>query len=403
MGPRLRAASLALAAALAALGPGACRSADPAGLEPHYRARQRELDYVGPGREDPAPTDREEVLLGWFGPSDPRHPSAGGAWVAAELAVEEANREGGCRGLPFRLLPAWSENPWGTGVRDLARLAWSDGVWAVVGSPDGPSAHLVEQVIAKARLPFVNPISTDSSTNLAGVPWIFSCAPPDHLFAPLLAGELVARSEGSGLAVVSCTDHDSRAATRELLAALGRAGSQPAIHLQFRPEALDSASHTRSLVEMGIGAVAVIAGPQDSAELVRALRREGLEAPVVGGAALARRPFARLAGPAAEGVLLPLLWDPAAGGARAEDFRRRFRERAGVDPDYAEAHTFDAVDLLIAAVRRAGLNRARIRDAIRELAPWEGVTGTIAWDPTGQNARPVRLGTIQEGAVRRLR
>ena len=55
--------------------------------------------------------------------------------------------------------------------------------------------------------------------------------------------------------------------------------------------------------------------------------------------------------------------------------------------------------LLVAAVREAGLNRARIRDAVRELSPWHGITGVIDWDPLGQNQRPVRLGMIRDGRV----
>jgi ABC-type branched-subunit amino acid transport system substrate-binding protein len=40
---------------------------------------------------------------------------------------------------------------------------------------------------------------------------------------------------------------------------------------------------------------------------------------------------------------------------------------------------------LIAAIRQAGLNRTHIRDAVRELSPYSGVTGQITWDPTGHN------------------
>jgi hypothetical protein len=53
------------------------------------------------------------------------------------------------------------------------------------------------------------------------------------------------------------------------------------------------------------------------------------------------------------------------GGAPAPDVDRSFARRAGFDPDYAFRYGDEATRLLIAAVRRAGLNRAHIRDAIR--------------------------------------
>jgi ABC-type branched-subunit amino acid transport system substrate-binding protein len=106
----------------------------------------------------PPPEGLTEIPIGYFGPADATHPLAGGMWVAAQLAVEEANRAGGYKGLPFRLLPVWSENPWGTGVTMMARQVFGDdGVWAVVGSIDGSATHLAEQIAAKAQIAIINP------------------------------------------------------------------------------------------------------------------------------------------------------------------------------------------------------------------------------------------------------
>jgi ABC-type branched-subunit amino acid transport system substrate-binding protein len=51
------------------------------------------------------------------------------------------------------------------------------------------------------------------------------------------------------------------------------------------------------------------------------------------------------------------------------------------------------VNVLIAAIRHAGLNRTLIRDTLRELTPLSGVTGTMKWDATGQNEADVRMST----------
>lgn len=104
------------------------------------------------------------------------------------------------------------------------------------------------------------------------------------------------------------------------------------------------------------------------------------------------------AGSAGEGSTFPLLFDPGESDCAAE-FAQRFETRFGHQPDYAAAHAYDATCLVVAAIRQAGLNRARIRDALATLSPWQGVTGTVHWDPTGQNDRPILLGTIAGGRV----
>jgi ABC-type branched-subunit amino acid transport system substrate-binding protein len=114
---------------------------------------------------------------------------------------------------------------------------------------------------------------------------------------------------------------------------------------------------------------------------------------------MGRRQFLAAAGPAAEAVLFPMLCEPAAMPA---SFRLEFETRYHVPPDFAAASTYDALNLLIAAIRRGGLNRAKIADALGALSPYPGVTGTIAWDKLGGNTRPVVLGTIRAGQVVRL-
>jgi ABC-type branched-subunit amino acid transport system substrate-binding protein len=252
-------------------------------------------------------------------------------------------------------------------------MVYADKVWAVIGSIDGAATHLAEQVVAKARLTLINPVSTDRSIHGANVPWMFSCVPGDHLLAPLLVRAL----DGAPFTLLSATDHDSRAFVAELKSALVRSRVSPASHIEFKSATSELAADISSK------AVVLIAGARDSARIAKALRQGGFAGPILGGPWMGRRIFIQEAGAAAEGVLFPLLAQPS-------------------DPhfaDYAAAHAHDAARLLIAAIRQAGLNRARIRDAVQELSGWQGTTGAICWDNLGQNERPVALGTVREGRV----
>ncbi|UCF33264.1 MAG: ABC transporter substrate-binding protein [Phycisphaerales bacterium] len=339
------------------------------------------------------PSEPQEIKIGYFGPDDPNHPTAGQMWLAATLAVEEANTAGGYNGLPFKLVPVWSENPWGTGVRDLMQRAYNEGLWAIVGAPDGHSAHLAAQVVAKAQLTFISAVSTDRTTHTANVPWLFSCAPGDHLLAPPLADAIVAQAANGPFAVVSCTDHDSRMFVKELLTALEKRRTFPSIHVHFQPQDTDFTRQLQSLHEANPAAVALIAAPRPAAACLLALRHEGLTMQVVGDARMGQTPFAEQARGTTGAVTYPLLWDGPGTNEQAAAFAQSFRNRFGRDPDYTAGYTFDAVNILIAAIHRAGLNRTLIRDAVRELSPFSGVTGTMKWDATGQNEAGVRIST----------
>jgi len=380
-----------------------------------FDARKHRTEYAGLGREAPAPEKFDEVLIGYFGPSDPDDPVGGDMWRAAQTAVQKANDQGGYHGKPFRLVPGWSQDPWGTGVVQVTRMAYQDKVWAIIGGIDGPTTHLAEQVVAKARLTLVSPVSTDKTVNLANVPWMFSLAPGDHLAAPVLAAEIVgrgarneelgasdkgkgAREQGTGrgqpalksvedrtsdLVLVSANDHDSRLFTAELRKALARYHVVPRYQFEYRRGTREMSELVERVLQRGPAAVVLVAGADDSAQHVTALRAGGFAGDIFGSPAMGQRRFLEKAGAAAEGVVFPLLYAP-------NSERPRFR-------DYAAAHTYDAVRLLIAAINEAGLNRARIRDALSDLSPWTGVTGIVKWDGLGSNTRRVQLGTIKDG------
>jgi len=356
---------------------------------PHADFRTHEAQYDGPGREDLSP-DVETVRIGWFGPAEPNHPTAGLMWCATTMAVEEANAAGGFNGKPFELLPRWSSNPWGTGIQQVTKLIYDDKVWAIAGAPDGPSAHLVEQVATKARVPFVSTVSTDTTVNRANVPWVFSCAPGDHIWVPVLAEAVAEWTTSKAVTLVASTDHDARSAAMKL----SQAGVLPARRIDLKPGRKEFADYIRVLRDNGSRAVIVLAGPLDAARFVKAARH--LDVKILGGPAMGQRAFVAEADDAAEDVLLPLLWDRD-GNAAASNFADRFEQRFNRKPDYTAAYTYDGVTLLIKAIRRAGLNRARIRDAIRGLSGWRGATGMIRWDPTGLNVQTASLGIIRDG------
>jgi ABC-type branched-subunit amino acid transport system substrate-binding protein len=367
-------------------------------VTPFAKARDRAVGYEGPGREEALPAGLTEVRLGWFGPEDPAHPE-GDFWRGATLALEEANAEGGWKGLPFRLVVGWSDSPWTGGAAQVARLVFQEKVWAIVGSVDGAATHVAEQLAVKVGVALVSPGSTDKTVNLANVPWMFSLLPSDAAQAPPLVEALAATTSGGPLAVVSSTDHDARAAWAEFGAELSRRRLSPATHIEFPPEEPRFGEVVAGALAARPGAVFVVAGARPAARLVRALRAAGYAGPVYGGATLGRSAFREDAGDAAERAVLPLLVEPSPAW---DAFVARFQKRFDRQADYAAGGGYDAVRLLVGAVRKVGPNRPRILDALRALSPWAGVTGTIRFDPLGRNERAVGLGTIRGGRLLQL-
>ncbi len=326
------------------------------------------------------------VKIGYYGPADPNHPTGGSIWQGVRLAFEEANSKDGYHGRPFLLVQDWDENPWTGGAATVARMAFLDQVWAIIGSVDGVSTHLAEQVVAKALLPLIDPGSTDRTVNAAFVPWMFSVAPDDRS----LMKAVVRHLPEARFVLVTSTGHDARMLEKEFLSLLDTSHKRPWRHLEFE----HTGDIAKQVAELDTPVVVVLAGVRDSAVLVRQLRRLKPSLTIFGGPAMARAAFLTLADGAAEGVRVPM---PAVSSERSRRFAARFQDRYTVAPDFAACHGYDAAELLLTAVQRAGLDRTRIRDTIKELSPWQGVSGEIRWDKLQRNSRQVTLGVMRNG------
>jgi len=332
------------------------------GVKPYKRFFLTQMEYTGPGRAIPEPgPDLKSVKLGFIGPimstvsvatGGKSHEEALGINMlrGARLAIEEANARGGYlkRKIPFELVTRNDNGLWGASGNEIVRMAYRDPVWAILGTIDGANSHIAIRVALKAELVMMNSGDTDPTFIETNIPWVMRCIGDDRQMGYLLIDYMIRKMDHRRIGIIRSSNRYGRFGVREV---------------------------------------------RESARLVKLLREEPFPGVVAGGPLFGRASFAGQAGTAAEGALFPWVGEPASA------FRRSFAQRFGSQPDYAAACAYDSVHVVVAAIRKAGLNRARIRDAIAALPPYEGASGHIEWDEFGQNRRPPLLAVIRSGQV----
>ena len=81
------------------------------------------------------------------------------------------------------------------------------------------------------------------------------------------------------------------------------------------------------------------------------------------------------------------------------DFNRRFAARFNEKPEQFASLAYDAMNALLDSICKAGLNRARIHDALADIEEYEGVTGHMVFDPNQKNVAPMYLGRVENGTI----
>lgn len=359
-------------------------------VPPHKVMFEEPVRFHGYQGEDTSLDEVSEVRIGYFGPP------GGSMWRGATLALEQANADGGYRGKPFRLVIRWAPDPWRAGSNMVIRLVYEDRVWAVIGSIDGDSTHVAEQIVTKARVPLLSPIATDSTLTYIRIPWMFRLAPDDERQAQLLAEQVTADDSVKRIVLVSSTSHDGRIGAEEMLRALLMRHRPPVAHFTFDSPLIEPEILTARILSASPDAMILWCEPDDASSFLTRLIPADPTWLVYGPLCLNVPAFRAVAKRWRGGVTLTACWDIREIDEAAVRFSQAFRARFGLEPEFCAAYAFDAANLIIRAIRSAGLNRARIRNAIAADNGYHGATGLIQWDNGGGNLAPLQLVTIGE-------
>lgn len=324
--------------------------------------------------------------------------------LAAELAAEEINATGGVAGRRLELV-----------IRDdyadpdsavfVANDLYDSEISAVIG-------HLFSGMTLAASpvynggsdpLPAISPSSSSPDLSTAG-DYTFRVCPSDLEHGSALAHWAYQRLRLRRGAVLYLNDQYGRGIRQTFVREFIRLGGQLESIDPYLGSTPDVGAYLDRLARSRRAEFLLVAGNRsEGEEIIRQARRRGLDIPVLGGDGLEG---IHESGALAEGVYLSSAYFPnlsTEGNLRfVEAYRRRY-PNAGI-PNQPAAAAYDAVYLLRDVIARAGSDRADVRRALAGVGsatpPFEGVTGTVAFDAAGDVPNQnVYIGQVKNGAV----
>ncbi|MFC1747087.1 ABC transporter substrate-binding protein [Candidatus Neomarinimicrobiota bacterium] len=307
----------------------------------------------------------------------------------AELAVSEANAQGGYQGRPFELIIRSDEGLWGSGSKKIADLVFEEGIWALISGLDGRGTHLAEQIITKRQVPMVTPWATDPSLALINIPWFFRTIPDDRQQAEALTREIFQFRRLQQVAVITTGRYDDQVAANAFSLQADKEGYEQTQVLTIDLEREAIADITILLQEYSPDGLVLFTPPEMAENLIHDLRRKGLSLAIFGPMSIADGVSGtpRLTVEGTVSVVAPGYWETDQG----EHFRREFEGNYGRRPPVIAAYAYDSMKIVLEAIQQAGLNRDKIRDALEGMDYPQGVTGPIRFQSNGNRQIDVEI------------
>jgi len=374
--------------------------------------------YAGAGRDIPDPKDVTEVRIGFFGPVEPGPDQVDGLRMlhGAQLAVEEANARGGYGGKLFKLMEHNDYNNWqakaaygtsrptdptiwGSAGDEAVKMIYDDQDWAIFGSISSESTHIILRVALKAEIPIVNSASTDPTIPETYIPWYFTDLQDDRVQAYTLARHIYTELGLKRVALLRVNNRYGRMGVPKFRSASVRLGHPVVIEQKFLPGDTDFSRELGIIRDSRVDGIVLWADEDEAAGILKQMRAMGMKQRVFGSYRTLGSELLARAGGASEGFEAVFPYDPTRKDPRWLNFNSRFEARFHEQPEQFAALSYDAMNALLDSICKAGLNRARIHDALADIEEYDGVTGHMVFDPNQKNVAPMYLGTVHNGAI----
>ena len=324
----------------------------------------------------------------------------------ALMLEAEINARGGIKGPDGRLHPlkiviyddASDETK---AVLAAKKLIDEDRVTVIVGTTLSGTSLAILDTVQKAEVPLVSCAAAAKIVEPAAErKWVFKTPQSDHL----IVGVLVDYLKAKGLTRVGWLNVDyafGQLGWVEFDKAAQSAGLSILVNEKFGQKDVDMTAQLTRVKAAAPQAVVVWSIPPSASIATRNYADLGLKMPMFQSHGIGNKKFVELAGAAANGVMFPagklLVAEQLADNdpqkpvllAYARDFEARYGPR-----NTFGGHAWDAVQLAVRGLERAGTDRAGVRAAIESTRNFVGISGVFDFSPSDHNGLDRRAATM---------
>jgi branched-chain amino acid transport system substrate-binding protein len=136
----------------------------------------------------------------------------------------------------------------------------------------------------------------------------------------------------------------------------------------------------------------------DATAILNQAKRMRFKPVVMANSSLFSQKTIDLGGEAVEGIIIPANYFSADPRPAAREFTREYQALYGAIPNQFAALAYDAANLMIAALHKAGIeDRSKVKDALVSLKGFQGATGSISYANSRDPEKELVRITIKNG------
>jgi branched-chain amino acid transport system substrate-binding protein len=322
------------------------------------------------------------------------------AQIGAKIAVDAINKVGGVLGKQIELIVEDDQTTNPGIVLAFSKLASQPDIVAFLGSIRSTQVHAMAPDVMKIGKPVMIG-GTDPSLTHMNNPWFFRFRPNDSYSGSVIAEYGVKTLGKKKWAIVHSTDAFGTAGGKALTDALTKVGGVTiALDQGYSNQSQDFTPVVLAVKQSGADILgSYFTFENDLGVFARQLRQLGVTIPYVGSPSIVNITALKLAGPALFGTFGVADYAEDSSDA-SKAFGKAYRDIAKVAPDNQSSWTFDAINVLCLAIKKAGkTDPAAIREAILSIRKYPGAEGEYNFDANGDGLHGYNIVKNDKGTI----
>ena len=352
---------------------------------------------------------QDTIKIGFFAPiTGPAAADGASAKNAVELGVKEVNDAGGIRGKKVDLIVYDDRLNPQEAVAIANKLIEKDKVVGVVsGAYSGPT-RVTAPIFQKAGMPMVAGYAVHPD-----VTWDpKEKKPNDFCFRNGFLGEIegaaaaeyaVKNLKAQKVALIFMDNDFGRAISAGFAERAEKLGAKVLTKQMYKfPGEKDFRPFLTRIKESNPDLIFAAGYYAEAAAIVRQAKELGITSKIMGEEGFDSPKFLEIAGPAAEGVVIATNLDRDDPRPVVQNFLKNYRSTYKEDADMVGASSYDALMILVNAIKKSGTDAKAIQKALLETKDYNGLTGKISRFVQGEVVKPVQIQVVKDGKFRRL-
>jgi branched-chain amino acid transport system substrate-binding protein len=321
---------------------------------------------------------------------------------AIKLALKQINAAGGVNGKKVDLVVIDNQSTNPGALAALQKAVEQEKVLAMVGSVKSTQVLAMSDAIKNYGIPTMIG-GTNVTLTRQDNPWLFRVRPDDSIAAAAMVKYIKEDAKFTKVGILHDTDAFGTGGADLVEKGCKEVGLTVVKREKYTTKEKDYTAQLLSIKNAG-AQVMVLYGtnPEDAAVIQRQYRQLGLPFKYVGSPSSQMKDCLNLSKEAAEGLIAIADFVPGQSEVNrkySEDYKKEYNE----DYDTTSAWTYDALNILINAIRKAGEDRTKIREGILATQGYKGVLGTFSFTPNGDGLSEVSVVQIEKGKPKLLK